>query len=71
MNIASITACPSGVANRILAPGLLEQAVAKLGWNAKIEFQSSVISPTPLTDSDIEQSDAIVIAANTTVDTSR
>ncbi|EXJ46968.1 PTS system, Fru family, IIB component domain protein, partial [Vibrio parahaemolyticus VPTS-2010] len=71
MNIAIITACPSGVANSILAAGLLEQAVAKLGWNAKIECQSSVIAPTPLTDADIEQADAIVIAANTTVDTSR
>ncbi|EKG9567379.1 PTS fructose transporter subunit IIBC [Vibrio parahaemolyticus] len=71
MNIAIITACPSGVANSILAAGLLEQAAAKLGWNAKIECQSSVIVPTPLTDADIEQADAIVIAANTTVDTSR
>ncbi|HGZ6772657.1 TPA: PTS fructose transporter subunit IIBC [Vibrio parahaemolyticus] len=71
MNIAIITACPSGVANSILAAGLLEQAAAKLGWEAKIECQSSVIAPTLLTDADIEQADAIVIAANTTVDTSR
>ncbi|MEF1303984.1 hypothetical protein QTO17_19000, partial [Vibrio owensii] len=41
MNIAIITACPSGVANSIIAAGLLEQAAAKLGWNAKIECQSS------------------------------
>lgn len=71
MNIAIITACPSGVANSILAAGLLEQAVAKLGWNAKIECQSSIIEPTLLTDADIEQAEAIVIAANTPVDTSR
>ncbi|HGY9608551.1 PTS fructose transporter subunit IIBC [Vibrio harveyi] len=71
MNIAIITACPSGVANSIIAAGLLEQAAAKLGWNAKIECQSSVIEPTRLTDADIEQAEAIVIAANTPVDTSR
>ncbi|MGP8306841.1 PTS fructose transporter subunit IIBC [Vibrio sp. YIC-376] len=71
MNIAIITACPSGVANSILAAGLLEQAAAKLGWNAKIECQSSIIEPTLLTDADIEQAEAIVIAANTPVDTSR
>ncbi|MGR5301515.1 PTS fructose transporter subunit IIBC [Vibrio alfacsensis] len=71
MNIAIITACPSGVANSIIAAGLLEQAAAKLGWNAKIECQSSVVEPTRLTDADIEQAEAIVIAANTTVDTSR
>ena len=71
MNIAIITACPSGVANSIIAAGLLEQAAAKLGWNAKIECQSSVVEPTLLTDADIEQAEAIVIAANTPVDTSR
>ncbi|MGR5537758.1 PTS fructose transporter subunit IIBC [Vibrio campbellii] len=71
MNIAIITACPSGVANSIIAAGLLEQAAAKLGWNAKIECQSSVVEPTLLTDADIKQAEAIVIAANTPVDTSR
>ncbi|MDN2483542.1 PTS fructose transporter subunit IIBC [Vibrio agarivorans] len=71
MNIAIITACPSGVANSILAAGLLEQASAKLGWNTKIECQSSVVEATLLTASDIEQADAIIIAANTPVDTSR
>ncbi|MGR5206073.1 MULTISPECIES: PTS fructose transporter subunit IIBC [Vibrio] len=71
MNIAIITACPSGVANSIIAAGLLEQAAAKLGWNAKIECQSSVVEPTRLTDADIEQAEVIVIAANTPVDTSR
>ncbi|MCA0937642.1 PTS fructose transporter subunit IIBC [Vibrio alginolyticus] len=71
MNIAIITACPSGVANSILAAGLLEQAASKLGWNAKIECQSSVIEPTLLSNTDIEQAEAIIIAANTPVDTSR
>lgn len=71
MNIAIITACPSGVANSIIAAGLLEQAAAKLGWNAKIECQSSVIESTLLVDSDIQQADVVIIAANTPVDTSR
>ncbi|HHF2897582.1 TPA: PTS fructose transporter subunit IIBC [Vibrio alginolyticus] len=71
MNIAIITACPSGVANSILAAGLLEQAAAKLNWNAKIECQSRVVEPTLLTEADVEQAEVIVIAANTSVDTSR
>ncbi|WP_425667135.1 PTS fructose transporter subunit IIBC [Vibrio tubiashii] len=71
MNIAIITACPSGVANSIIAAGLLEQAAAKLGWNAKIECQSSVIESTLLADSDIQQAEVVIIAANTPVDTSR
>lgn len=71
MNIAIITACPSGVANSILAAGLLEHAAAKLTWNAKIECQSSVVEPTLLTEADVEQAEVIIIAANTCVDTSR
>ncbi len=71
MNIAIITACPSGVANSILAAGLLEQAAAKLGWNASIECQSSVVNADALTQDQIEQAECIVIAANTPVDTSR
>ncbi len=71
MNIAIVTACPSGVANTILAAGLLEQAATKLGWNAKIECQSSVMEASSLSESDIAQADIIIIAADTPVDTSR
>ncbi|KGY13196.1 PTS fructose transporter subunit IIBC [Vibrio tubiashii] len=71
MNTAIITACPSGVANSILAAGLLDQASATLGWTAKIECQSSVIESTPLSSQDIDQAEVIIIAASTPVDTSR
>lgn len=71
MKIAIITACPSGVANSILAAGLLEQAAHSLGWDAKIECQSNVIEPSLLTDADIDQAVAIIIAADCTVDTTR
>ncbi|WP_159652929.1 PTS fructose transporter subunit IIBC [Vibrio atypicus] len=71
MNIAIITACPSGVANSILAAGLLEQASKKLSWDAKIECQSTVVEPNILSQSDIEQAEVIIIAANRDVDTSR
>lgn len=71
MNIAIVTACPSGVANSILAAGLLEQAATKLGWSARIECQSTVIDTNALTSSEIEKADYIVIATNTPVDNSR
>lgn len=70
-NIAIVTACPSGVANSIIAAGLLEQAVAKLNWKASIECQSSVLPVEVLTQEVIDTADAIVIAANSVVDTSR
>ncbi|MGY3571443.1 PTS fructose transporter subunit IIBC [Vibrio paucivorans] len=71
MKIAIITACPSGVANSIIAAGLLEQAAQSLQWNASVERQSSVIDSPPLTQEQIDEADVIVIAANANINDSR
>ncbi|PQJ63485.1 PTS fructose transporter subunit EIIBC [Vibrio chagasii] len=71
MNITIITACPSGVANSIIAAGLLEQATKALGWNAAIECKSSVLPESPVSQDAIDSSDVVVIAANTNVDKTR
>ncbi|MFM2586796.1 PTS fructose transporter subunit IIBC [Vibrio sp. TBV020] len=71
MKLAIITACPSGVANSILAAGLLEQAAKSLSWDAKIECQSSVIDTQILTAQEIEQADVVIIAADKVIDTTR
>ncbi|NVD07874.1 PTS fructose transporter subunit IIBC [Vibrio sp. JPW-9-11-11] len=71
MNIAIVTACPSGVANSLLAAGLLEKAAESLGWNAVIECQSTVVEPQHLTQDHIDQAQAIIIAANCRVETNR
>ncbi|MBB1312940.1 MULTISPECIES: PTS fructose transporter subunit IIBC [Aliivibrio] len=70
-NIAIVTACPSGVANSIIAAGLLEQAAAKLNWKASIECQSSVLPVDVLTQEIIDTVDAIIIATSTDIDTTR
>ncbi|WP_165312908.1 PTS fructose transporter subunit IIBC [Vibrio ziniensis] len=71
MNIAIITACPSGVANSIIAAGLLEQAAKSLNWTSVVECHSSVIEGYTLTDSDISGAEVVIVAANTPVDTTR
>ncbi|HFQ5258052.1 TPA: PTS fructose transporter subunit IIBC [Vibrio vulnificus] len=71
MKIAIITACPSGLANSIIAAGLLEQAAKSLNWDASIECQSSVMPTTPLSAQQIADADVVVIAANTPIDESR
>lgn len=71
MNITIITACPSGVANSIIAAGLLEKAAKELGWSAAIECQSSVLPESPVSQDAIDSSDVVVIAANTNVDKTR
>jgi PTS system fructose-specific IIC component len=71
MNIAIITACPSGVANSVIAAGLLAQAAEALSWKAKVECQSSVMGSEPLSADDIAAADAVIIASNIPVDTTR
>ncbi|GAD88668.1 fructose-specific phosphotransferase system enzyme IIBC component [Vibrio halioticoli NBRC 102217] len=71
MNIAIITACPSGVANSIIAAGLLEKAAQSLQISAKIECQSKVVEGYTLTPQDIDGADTIIIATDTLIDTSR
>jgi PTS system fructose-specific IIC component len=71
MNIAIITACPSGVANSIIAAGLLEKAAKSLNWTAKVECHSSVVQGDILTAQEIAEARVVVIAANTPVDTTR
>ncbi|WP_019614811.1 PTS fructose transporter subunit IIBC [Psychromonas ossibalaenae] len=71
MKLAIVTACPSGVANSIIAAGLLEKAASELNWEAQIECQSSVIPAQPLTKQQIENADCIIIASNTEIDNSR
>lgn len=71
MNIAIITACPSGVANSIIAAGLLEQAAKSLNWTAAVECHSSVLEGHTLTDAEIAAAELVIVAANTPVDTTR
>ncbi|NAW70061.1 PTS fructose transporter subunit IIBC [Vibrio sp. V27_P1S3P104] len=71
MNIAIITACPSGVANSIIAAGLLEQAAKSLNWTATVECHSTVLETHTLTEAEIAQADVVIIATNTPIDTTR
>jgi len=70
-NIAIITACPSGVANSIIAAGLLKQASAALNWKASIECQSSVLPVDVLSQADIDAAEVIIIASNADIDNTR
>lgn len=71
MKIAVVTACPSGIANSVIAAGLMEKAAAELQWTADIECQSTVMPIKVLTDTQIAEAECIVIAASTAVDTTR
>ena len=64
MNIVIVTSCPSGIANSVIAAGLLEKAAASLGWNAVVECHNSVEPAKLLTVDEISTADMIVVAGD-------
>jgi PTS system fructose-specific IIC component len=71
MKIAIVTACPSGIANSLIAAGLLEKSAVDLNYAVDIECQSSVAPIQVLTAEQISAADCIIIAASTPVDDAR
>jgi PTS system fructose-specific IIC component len=71
MKLAIVTACPSGVANSVIAAGLMKKAADELNLNVSIECQSNISPVETLTQEQIEAADCIIITANTAVDNSR
>ena len=67
----AITACPTGIAHTFMAAEALQKAAKALGHSIKVETQGSVGAKNQLTPEDIASADAVVIAAETKVDTSR
>ncbi|HEY9879212.1 MAG TPA: PTS fructose-like transporter subunit IIB [Leptolyngbyaceae cyanobacterium] len=69
--LVGITSCPTGIAHTFMAAEALKQGAARLGHDIKVETQGSVGAKNQLTDEDIARADAVVIAADTHVDTAR
>jgi PTS system fructose-specific IIC component len=69
--LVGITSCPTGIAHTFMAAEALQKAARSLGHTIKVETQGSVGSQNTLTPEDIAAADAVVIAADTKVDTSR
>jgi len=67
--IVAITACPTGIAHTFMAAEALMKAGKSLGYEIKVETQGSVGAKNKLTAEDIAAADAVVIAAETKVDT--
>jgi PTS system fructose-specific IIC component len=69
--LVGITACPTGIAHTFMAAEALQKAAAAMGHTIKVETQGSVGAKNQLTPEDIAAADAVVIAADTKVDTAR
>ncbi len=71
MKIIAVTACPTGIAHTYMAAENLEMAAKELGVEMKVETEGSVGAENALTDEDIREADAVIIAAATKVATER
>lgn len=69
--LVGITACPTGIAHTFMAAEALLKAAKALGHTIRVETQGSVGAQTKLTPEEIQEADAVVIAAETSVDLSR
>ncbi|WAL60716.1 PTS fructose-like transporter subunit IIB [Thermocoleostomius sinensis] len=69
--LVGITSCPTGIAHTFMAAEALRKGAAELGHDIKVETQGSVGAKNQLTPEDIDRADAVVIAADTHVDTAR
>jgi len=69
--LIGITSCPTGIAHTFMAAEALRKAAEALGHEMKVETQGSVGAKNVLTDEDIEEAYAVIIAADAYVDTSR
>ncbi len=69
--VLAVTACPTGIAHTYMAAEALEKAGAALGIPLKAETNGSGGAKNVLTADEIEKADAIIIAADKSVDMER
>lgn len=69
--LLGITACPTGIAHTYMAAESLEQVGKELGHPIKVETQGQSGTKNKLTDEEIKNAKAIIIAADVKVDLSR
>jgi PTS system fructose-specific IIC component len=71
VRLVAITSCPTGIAHTFMAAAALQKAGADLGYEIKVETQGSVGAKNTLTEEEIRNCSAAIIAADTHVDDSR
>jgi len=69
--IVAVTACPTGIAHTIMAAEALQQAAARTGHSMQVETQGSAGTRNTLSEADIAAADAVIVAADTHVNTAR
>lgn len=69
--LVAVTACPTGVAHTFMAAEALQQAAQRMGIELQVETRGSVGARNLLDDAAIAAADAVLLATDIEVDTSR
>ncbi|WP_067929153.1 PTS fructose transporter subunit IIC [Alicyclobacillus shizuokensis] len=69
--LVAVTACPTGIAHTYMAQEALQQAAKAAGYEIKVETQGASGVEQALTEEDIDQADAVIIAADKKVELER
>ncbi|GHB90623.1 PTS fructose transporter subunit IIC [Cerasicoccus arenae] len=69
--LVGVTSCPTGIAHTFMAAEALLRAAKALGYEMKVETRGSVGAKNELTEEEIARADAVVVAADATVETTR
>ncbi|MCL7416904.1 MAG: fructose PTS transporter subunit IIB [Halalkalicoccus sp.] len=71
MKIVAITSCPTGIAHSQMAAENLRTTAEELGHDVSVEVQGAMGTQDELTAEAIEAADAVIIAADTSVNRDR
>lgn len=71
MKLLAITSCPNGIAHTYMAAENLQKAADRLGVQMKVETQGGIGVENELTGEEIREADAIIIAADRSVNKDR
>jgi fructose PTS system EIIBC or EIIC component len=71
IKIVAVTACPTGIAHTYMAAEMLEKAAKKLGVKIIVETNGAIGVENRLKPKDIEESIAVIVAADARVEMKR
>ena len=69
--LVAVTACPTGIAHTYMAAEKLEDAAKKLGATIKVETNGSIGVENRLEQEEIDEAEAVIVAADTRVEMER
>lgn len=69
--LVAVTACPTGIAHTYMAAEALQKAAAARGVEIKVETRGSVGVENGLTEAEIREAHAVILAADADVDSGR